>query len=387
MSNSSSSLPARKAKADRIPLWRHPSGRWCKKYRGRFHYFGTDLQSALVKYAEEWPYISTGQPVPIKGGLTVRDLCNAFLTYKKGLLETGELTTFTWRDYHAVCEGFIAHFGKERSVESLTPTDLDGLRAAAAKRLGPQALGVYLDKVRGVLKFAFDHCLIDRPVRLGSSLKGPGRRVLLQAKQAQGPRMYEPEQVKALLGAGDSVTRAWVLLGVNAGLGPMDLSELRVEHLDLDGGWLDMARRKTGIMRRIPLWSETIAAIRAALEVRPAPRERQYADRVFLTSRGRALKAGAGDAVSPRWAALCEAAGVPNRGHYCLRHVFRTIADEVRDAPAIDLVMGHTDAGMASYYRERIADARLLRVTEHVREWLFGSQPAVIPFERAVEGQ
>ena len=58
-------------------------------------------------------------------------------------------------------------------------------------------------------------------------------------------------------------------------------------------------------------------------------------------------------------------------GFYTLRHVFRTVADEVRDPVAIDLIMGHTDPPMAGHYRERISDARLKAVTEHVRAWLF----------------
>jgi hypothetical protein len=36
--------------------------------------------------------------------------------------------------------------------------------------------------------------------------------------------------------------------------------------------------------------------------------------------------------------------------------------------------MGHARDDMASVYRERIEDARLVAVTEHVRKWLFGEQ-------------
>jgi hypothetical protein len=34
--------------------------------------------------------------------------------------------------------------------------------------------------------------------------------------------------------------------------------------------------------------------------------------------------------------------------------------------------MGHTDNTMAGHYRERVDDARLQAVAEHVRSWLFG---------------
>jgi integrase len=59
-------------------------------------------------------------------------------------------------------------------------------------------------------------------------------------------------------------------------------------------------------------------------------------------------------------------------GFYLLRHTFRTIADEVRDTPAVRLVMGHTESSIDDTYRERISDDRLVVVTEHVRKWLLG---------------
>ena len=58
-------------------------------------------------------------------------------------------------------------------------------------------------------------------------------------------------------------------------------------------------------------------------------------------------------------------------GFYTLRHVFRTVADEAKDQPAADMVMGHQTPGMAGAYRERIADGRLRAVVDYVRAWLF----------------
>jgi hypothetical protein len=49
------------------------------------------------------------------------------------------------------------------------------------------------------------------------------------------------------------------------------------------------------------------------------------------------------------------------------------VADETRDQPPINFVMGHaTDAdNMPSVYGEHISDERLKAVAEHVRSWLF----------------
>jgi integrase len=58
-------------------------------------------------------------------------------------------------------------------------------------------------------------------------------------------------------------------------------------------------------------------------------------------------------------------------GFYTLRHTFRTIADEAKDQPAIDYIMGHEVPHMSAVYRETISDARLKAITDHVHAWLF----------------
>ena len=56
--------------------------------------------------------------------------------------------------------------------------------------------------------------------------------------------------------------------------------------VDLDSGWIDYARPKTGIERRFPLWPETVAAIQAVLEIRQPPRDSQFADVLLVTKYG-----------------------------------------------------------------------------------------------------
>jgi integrase len=62
----------------------------------------------------------------------------------------------------------------------------------------------------------------------------------------------------------------------------------------------------------------------------------------------------------------------PGLSFYALRHTFETVAGDTADQVAVDAIMGHVHATMAAEYREHIADARLRRVVEHVRQWLFG---------------
>jgi hypothetical protein len=59
-------------------------------------------------------------------------------------------------------------------------------------------------------------------------------------------------------------------------------------------------------------------------------------------------------------------------GFHTLRHVFRTVADEAKDQPATDFIMGHESPHLSSVYRETISNARLKAVTDYMRNWLFG---------------
>jgi hypothetical protein len=47
------------------------------------------------------------------------------------------------------------------------------------------------------------------------------------------------------------------------------------------------------------------------------------------------------------------------------------VADESKDQPAVDFIMGHEVPHMSAVYRETISDTRLKAVSDYVRGWLF----------------
>jgi integrase len=96
---------------------------------------------------------------------------------------------------------------------------------------------------------------------------------------------------------------------------------------------------------------------------------------VFLTPRGRSWhKESGGSYAAHQFSGLLRRLGINGRkglGLYTLRHTFRTVADEAKDQPVADYIMGHEVPHMSSVYRETISDARLRAVANHVRAWLF----------------
>src|SRR5437763_17221739 len=77
-----------------FPLFAHAAGVWAKKIRGKMHYFGPwdDPDGALAKYLEQKDALHAGRkPRSDAGGLTIKDLANAFLNAKAAARDGGEL--------------------------------------------------------------------------------------------------------------------------------------------------------------------------------------------------------------------------------------------------------------------------------------------------------
>jgi hypothetical protein len=54
------SKPKRKTRSDKFPLTLHPTGQYCKKIKGKLHYFGKDKKVALQRYLERAAYLHMG---------------------------------------------------------------------------------------------------------------------------------------------------------------------------------------------------------------------------------------------------------------------------------------------------------------------------------------
>jgi hypothetical protein len=126
-----------------FPLTAHPAGYWCKKIRGKIHYFGpwNDPDGALKKYLEQKDALHAGRtPRADPEGVTVKEVCNAFLNAKQALMDAGELSRRMWSEYKEVCDLLVSQFGKGRHAADLGPSDFAALRKKMAKRWGPSLM-------------------------------------------------------------------------------------------------------------------------------------------------------------------------------------------------------------------------------------------------------
>lgn len=393
-----------------FPLTPHTSGKWCKRIRGQLHYFGAwatrsdgkltrvpedGWQAALDEYKAVADDLHAGRkPRSKTGELTVAGLCNRFLDAKFTAVENGELSPLTVIQYKITTDIIVALFGRARIVSDLRFDDFEALRAHMEKlKWGPVRIANQITRVRTLFRFAYEAGMIDVPMRFGPLFKKPSRSVLRRHRVKRGERMFEPAQIQLMIETATPVLKAMILLGINCAFGNTDIALLPMSVIDLENQWVSFPRPKTGIPRRCPIWTETAQAIREVIASRPKPRSREDDDLLFITRFGRrwvrvgdvaakgANKSGDAphytmkDAVSLEFGKLMRQLKLtrPGLGFYSLRHTLRTIADSTLDFPAIRLIMGHIDQSIDATYRERIDDSRLVAISEHVRQWLFGN--------------
>jgi integrase len=374
-----------------FPLFPHATGRWAKKIRGRLVYFGPwdDPEGAEQNYLTQKDDLHAGRtPRAVVEAATVKAIANKWLNAKLNRVKTGELSMLTFAKYREVCDLVVTSFGGRRLVSDLRPDDFAKLRNKMAKRWGALRVRDFIQHTRSIFKHALDAGLIATPVQFGPGFARPSRKTMRLERAKKGIRMFEAEELHRILDKAGQPLKAMILLGVNCGYGNSDCATLPLSALDLDGGWVNYFRPKTGISRRCPLWPETVEAIRGALAHRPTPRNDADAPLVFITkyggtwqkktatlpmekgAKGPPAKKAEDSPLSKQMRKLLNEVGVHgNRNFYALRHTFETIGGEEKDQVAVDFIMGHARDDMASVYRERISDERLRAVVNHVRGW------------------
>ena len=369
-----------------FPLFPHDCGRWAKKVKQRLVYFsrwGDDPrgEEALRLWnAEKDEIYLTGRRAAQKTTDADVDACvNLFLESKRLAVETGEITERHYRDMKTTCTRIVRVLGRHTPLAKLTPADFARLKADIVKaRKSLTTLGNEIVRVKAPFRWAKASGLVDVEVKFGPDFNPPPKGKIRAERNAKRGRgwIFTAQEVTRLIDAAGVHMKAMIYLAVQAGFGPTDCARLPLTAMDIDGGWIDFPRPKTGIARRVPLWPETAAALRDSLAKRPAPKTEAAQSTFFVTKAGDTW----GDAVgrfpvSAEFGKLLRSLELERegRGIYGLRHTFRTIAGRCRDIEAIRAVMGHTSEHVESNYIHDVDDDRLRAVVDTVRVWLLSA--------------
>lgn len=386
-----------------FPLTPQSGGYWMKRIRGRLRYFGRwgrivkgemvrlegdGWEEALRLYDAQKAALYAGrEPEPPeperekekKDVVRLNELCDYFMQSKLKARRAGKISDGMWHEYDRTCNLLMATWGKEAVIVEdgkllLKPRDFSELMEDLEKRFGPVRQANEITRVKTLFTWAVKNEEIPALPNYGTDFVKPTRTVLRLHRATNGKKLWSADELRKAIAAAKVPMKAWLLLGVNSGFYAKDCADLEMDAVDLEGGWVDFARRKTGVPRRFKLWPETQTALRDYLAVRPKPAGDTSAKRFFLTDKGRMYDSQKIGRAASEHVRTCN---LPDRLKLSwLRHTFRTVADGCLDQVAIHLCMGHADASIDDTYRQSIGDERLEKVAETVRVWLFGKKEA-----------
>ncbi|MEX2386585.1 MAG: tyrosine-type recombinase/integrase [Phycisphaeraceae bacterium] len=395
------------------------SGRWYKVYEGRRHYFGKladGWEAAYKRYEDEWPQIVAGRkPRPDAdtegGGLTLREGVNKWLAARVEDGQYGNIAASTVEAYRSIGTRLIKELGGTTRIGWLGPDDFRRLGLVYGSTMGPSPSLKAMIVTRQVFKWLHENEYIPAPPRYGSDFKVSKLKAKQIINRGRSKEIYTAEQVRAILRVAEAGVkgkrwkkgedqpkgikasphlRAMILLAINGGYTQRELAALRLEHVDMPNAIIDHYRGKTETRRVVPLWPETVEAIKASIAERPEPRA-DAGGLLFVTRKGLAwvrdniradepdesgkanLTYRRVDSINLQFRKLCTGAGVEvdGAGFGRLRHTHRTVSDGANDSNAARRIMGHDAKGIDSRYIVGHDRDRLQAVVEHVRQWLY----------------
>jgi integrase len=338
--------------------------------------------AALVSGHEPMP-----EPERFDGGMTVHEMLARWLLDRHRDATRGELTAGAFVQYKLSAkriDGVIGHLPTDVVNPDMTRALYDRLAKQHGVDFAKRAIG----HLRTAARHAADSDWV-RPIRLGDKVVAK----LASRPQARMKwKLYAPADIVKMLDAldaiiakGDGRTRpswcqmkAMILLALNGGYGARELGELPREVVDLAGRRIDYRRGKTKAGHVVPLWDETVEALKIVLEYRPGD------DLVFRTREGHPwsrttpiMKNGRIDKVMPidnvneRFRQLVDKLGMrfEGQGFYKLKHLHATLADRAGDPHATFALAGHALPGAKSHYVD-VGEDRVRKVVEYVRHVL-----------------
>ena len=112
-----------------FPFTPHNNGQWCKKIRGKLHFFGVweDTDAALEKYLRVATDLHAGReprsPTLSADAVTVKQICNHYLTYQHRRSQSGEIGPRWFEDCRTVLESLASFVGPGRLASDVSPDD------------------------------------------------------------------------------------------------------------------------------------------------------------------------------------------------------------------------------------------------------------------------
>ena len=362
----------RKTRSDKFPLTLHATGQCCKKIAGRMHYFGKGKKQALERYLGQAMYLHGYKGAPVgtsNATMTLKQLCDLYLEHQLLRLIAGAICVKHHTDQISSTEKLMSFLGTNRKTRSISTLDLQNHKRKLLRDYGSaHRPNQYIGLMKALFHWARRNDVLEHI---------PNVDAVSQNKIAQSEKYtFTPDQVKTLLGKATVEMRAMIWLGLNCGFGCTDCAMLSWKDVDSEQRRIQLARNKTGVRRNLPLWPETVKALKSVPHTGPL---------VFYTAEGHewvrtavrsdgngGCKYTTVNAVSSMFARLLKKTRmqVPKgTGFYSLRRTAATLAARSGEPFAVQRLLGHVDVKMATRYVQDVSE-QTDRVIESSRQFL-----------------
>jgi integrase len=191
---------------------------------------------------------------------------------------------------------------------------------------------------------------------------------------------FNKKQIRKLLSTADVKMKAMIWLSLNCGFGCTDCSRLKWEDLDFKNSRVELPRNKTKINRNLPLWPETIQALkeipRSGALVFTTSKDHPWIRTTATTNDNGESKYIIDNRISTKFSRLMKKVRIQapkGTGFYTLRRTSTTMAARSGDPFAVQRLLGHADLTMATRYVQDVSE-QTDRVIENSRKHFIGKE-------------
>lgn len=386
-----------------FPLTVTPRG-YMKSIGGRSRWICGKVtpEEAITIYHRKAAAITSGGTVlPVKStkdvAATMVWLFNKWLKQRLADADAKEITHGMYDEYRRSAKRITLH-GGHILADDWTPDTTQQVYNAIRKTDGADAAKRAIGHLRTACRHA-EEMKWCRPIAIGVKVVN---KLSARPQATMQWKLYTPDQIRSIIDTQIESIRtstpaylpsrrqflAMLYLALNGGYGAMELSQLPKAVIDLDIGYIDYRRGKTGQNHVVPLWPETVEALRPVLKQRPndellfRTREGNPWCRREVTRVGNRVKVQPIDNVKDRFDALVKPLGLKFAGQafYKLKHLHATTADRAGDPHATFRLAGHGLPGAKGHYVDVGLD-RVEKVVSFIRHELLirGVSPTTCP--------
>jgi len=362
----------RKTRSDKFPLTLHSTGQYCKKIKGKIHYFGTDKKQALERYLEQAAFLHNGKATMFKttnGNMTLKSLCNIYLQHQQAKAASAEITIRHHADQISCLKKFMSFIGQHRKISEISTLDLQNYKRRLKRAYNSaHRINLHISIMKTMFHWARKNYVLDYI----PNIDAVGSVKIIHKQR----HVFTSEQIHRLFDFADVRMRAMILLGLNCGFGCTDCGELKWSDLDLVNGRVKLARKKTGVSRDLPLWAETIESLekipRTGELVFSTLKDKPLIQTTYQINEDGSSKYSNINLVTSRFCKLMKKAGIrapKGTGFYTLRRTAATVAARSGDPFAVQRLLGHANLKMATIYVQDVS-RQTDRVIENSRKYV-----------------